>query len=125
MVLLNNGKRDFLIDNIFVRFGGKVFRQVIGIPMVTNSAPSLADLFLHTYEYEFIKKKMKGDITRALQLNKTFRHIDDLLCVNNDNFNKHINEIYPLELILKNILLHLRRHLTLILPKTLEREMEL
>ena len=37
---------------------------------------------------------MKGDITRALQFNKTFRYIDDLLCVNNDNFNKHINEIY-------------------------------
>ena len=45
---------------------------------------------------------MKGDITRALQFNKTFRYIDDLLCVNNDNFNKHINEIYPSELILKN-----------------------
>ena len=93
---------DFLIDNIFVRFGGKVFRQVIGIPMGTNSAPLLADLFLHTYEYEFIIKTMKGDITRALQFNKTFRYIDDLLCVNNDNFNKHINEIYPSELILKN-----------------------
>ena len=47
---------DFLIDNIFVRFGGKVFRQVIGIPMGTNSAPLLADLFLHTYEYEFINE---------------------------------------------------------------------
>ena len=93
---------DFLIDNIFVRFGGKVFRQVIGIPMGTNSAPLLADLFLHTYEYAFIIKTMKGDITRALQLNKTFRYIDDLLCVNNGNFNKHINEIYPSELILKN-----------------------
>ena len=44
---------------------------------------------------------MKGDITRALQFNKTFRYIDDLLCAN-DNFNKHINEIYPSELILKN-----------------------
>ena len=45
---------------------------------------------------------MKGDITRALQFNKTFRYIDDLLCVSNDNFNKHINEIYQSELILKN-----------------------
>ena len=70
--------------------------------MGTNSAPLLADLFLHTYEYEFIIKTMKSDITRALQFNKTFRYIDDLLCVNNDNFNKHINEIYPSELILKN-----------------------
>ena len=79
---------DFLIDNIFVRFGGKIFRQVIGIPMGTNSAPLLADLFLHTYEYEFIIKTMKGDITRALQFNKTFRYIDDLLCVNNEKLNK-------------------------------------
>ena len=47
---------------------------------------------------------MKGDITRALQFNKTFRYIDDLLCVNNDNFSKHINEIYPSELILKILL---------------------
>ena len=28
---------DFLIDNIYVRFGSSVFRQVIGIPMGTNS----------------------------------------------------------------------------------------
>ena len=46
--------------------------------MGTNSAPLLADLFLHTYEYEFIIKTMKGDITRALQFNKTFPYIDDL-----------------------------------------------
>ena len=55
--------------------------------MGTNSAPLLADLFLHTYEYEFIIKTMKSDITRALQFNKTFRYID---------------EIYPSELIVKN-----------------------
>ena len=39
---------DFLIDNIYVRFGSSVFRQVIGIPMGTNSAPLLADLLLHS-----------------------------------------------------------------------------
>ena len=44
---------DFLIDNIYVRFGSSVFRQVIGIPMGTNSAPLLADLFLDTFEYDF------------------------------------------------------------------------
>ena len=77
-------------------------RSVIDIIFHTNSAPLLANLFLHTYEYEFIIKTVKGDITRELRFNKTFRYIDDLLCVNNDNFNKHINEIYPSELILKN-----------------------
>ena len=34
---------EFLIDNIFVQFGGPLFRQVIGIPMGTNCAPLLAD----------------------------------------------------------------------------------
>jgi hypothetical protein len=37
---------EFLIDNIFVSFGGTLFQQVVGIPMGTNCAPPLADLFL-------------------------------------------------------------------------------
>ena len=44
---------EFLIDNIFVKFGGCLFRQVIGIPMGTNCAPLLADLFLYSYERNF------------------------------------------------------------------------
>ena len=38
-----------LIDNIFVESGGVIFQQVIGIPMGTNCAPLLADLFLYSY----------------------------------------------------------------------------
>ena len=45
---------NFLIDNIFVVFGGKVFQQIVGIPMGTNCAPLLADIFLYSYETEFI-----------------------------------------------------------------------
>jgi hypothetical protein len=30
---------EFLIDNIFVSFGGTLFQQVVGIPMGTNCAP--------------------------------------------------------------------------------------
>ena len=45
---------DFLIDNIFVECGGVIFQQIIGIPMATNCAPLLADLFLYSYEAEFI-----------------------------------------------------------------------
>ena len=41
---------EFLIDNIFVKFGGYLFRQVIGILMGTNCALLLADLFLYSYE---------------------------------------------------------------------------
>ena len=44
---------EFLVDNIYVRFGGQVFRQMVGIPMGTNCATLLADLFLYSYENEF------------------------------------------------------------------------
>ena len=30
---------EYLIDNIFVEFGGRIFQQTIGIPMGTNCAP--------------------------------------------------------------------------------------
>ena len=93
---------DFLIDNIYVRFGNSVFRQVIGIPMGTNSAPLLADLFLHTFEYDFMLKTMKADMSKAVEFSNTFRYIDDLLSVNNDNFGNSISEIYPSELELKD-----------------------
>ena len=36
---------DFLIDNTFVECEGVIMQQVIGIPMGTNVAPLLADLF--------------------------------------------------------------------------------
>jgi hypothetical protein len=41
---------EFLIDNIFVMFGGRVFQQTAGIPMSTNYAPLLVDLFLYSNE---------------------------------------------------------------------------
>jgi hypothetical protein len=46
----------FLIDNIFVVFGNQIFEQTVGIPMGTNCAPLLADLFLYSFEVKFIKK---------------------------------------------------------------------
>jgi len=50
---------EFLIDNIFVMFGGRVFQQTVGIPMCTNCAPLLADLFLYSYEADFIQGLLK------------------------------------------------------------------
>ena len=44
----------FLLDNIFIRFGTKLYRQVVGIPMGTNCAPLVADLILFCYERYFI-----------------------------------------------------------------------
>ena len=46
---------ELLVDNIFVVFAGKVFQQIVGIPMGTNCAPLLADIFLYSYEAVFIQ----------------------------------------------------------------------
>ena len=35
---------DFLVDKMFVVFAGKVFQQIIDLPMGTNGAPLLADI---------------------------------------------------------------------------------
>ena len=44
----------YLLDNIFIRFGTKLYRQTIGIPMGTNCAPLVKDLFLFCYERDFM-----------------------------------------------------------------------
>ena len=51
---------EYLIDNVFVEFGGRIFQQTIGIPMGTNCAPLLADLFLYSYKAEFVQKSPPG-----------------------------------------------------------------
>ena len=42
------------LDNIFIRFGSKLYRQIVGIPEGTNCAPLVADLFLFCYERDFM-----------------------------------------------------------------------
>ena len=64
---------EFLVDNIFVVFAGKVFQQIVGIPMGTNCAPLLADIFLYSYEAEFIQSLLSvGKKRLASQFNSTY-----------------------------------------------------
>jgi hypothetical protein len=64
---------EFLIDNIFVSFGGTLSQQVVGIPMGTNCAPLLADLFLYSYESEFLQKLVKDK-----KIHEELQHTDHL-----------------------------------------------
>ena len=59
---------EFLIDNVFVQFGGRLFRQVIGIPMGTNCAPLLAGLFVYSYKNEFLDNTLCFRSLRRHQL---------------------------------------------------------
>ena len=43
-----------LFDNIFIRFGSKLYRKIVGIPMGTKCVPLVADLFLFCYERDFM-----------------------------------------------------------------------
>ena len=92
---------EFLVDNIYVHVGNKIFKQTIGIPMGTDCAPLLANLFLFFYEYKFMKLKLKQNSQLAKTFSCTFRYIDDLLTLNNPNFVDEIKNIYPTQLELK------------------------
>ena len=93
---------EFLIDNICVSFGGTLFQQVVGIPMGTNCAPLLADLFLYSYESEFLQKLVKDKkIHQARAFSFTYRYIDGVLSINNSRFAEFLPLIYPPELEVK------------------------
>ena len=94
---------EFLVDNIFVVFAGKVFQQIVGIPMGTNCAPLLADIFLYSYEAEFIQSLLSAGKKRlASQFNFTYRYIDDVLSINNPDFENYLGQMYPPELEIKD-----------------------
>ena len=83
--------QEYLIDNMFVEFGGRIFQQTIGIPMGTNCALLLADLFLYSYEAEFVQSLLKtGKKHLAQQLNFTYRYIDDILSLKNTKFAEYL-----------------------------------
>jgi hypothetical protein len=92
-----------LIDNIFAMFGGRVFQQTVDIPMGTICAPLVADLFLYSYEADFIQGHLKNREKKlARSFNFIFRYIDDVLSLNNSRFGDCVDRIYPIELEIKN-----------------------
>ncbi|KAK3101641.1 hypothetical protein FSP39_005107 [Pinctada imbricata] len=70
--------------------------------MGTNCAPLLADIFLYSYEAEFIQSLVsEGKRYWASYFNFTYRYIDDVLSINNPNFADYLSSIYPSELEVK------------------------
>ena len=82
-----------------LRFGTKLYRQVVGIPMGTNCASLVADLFLFCYERDFmisLSDDKPADVIDAF--NTTSRYLDDILNINNVYFDNMVSQIYPSEL---------------------------
>ena len=86
------------LDYIFIRCGTILYRQTSGIPMGTNCAPSVADLFLFCYENDFmnsLSRKNQADIIEAF--NSTSRYRDNLLNIDNIYFDQIVDRIYLTE----------------------------
>ena len=67
--------------------------------MGTNCAPLLADLFLYSYENEFLDNMIRSGHRRlARSFNLCYRYIDDLIVFNNKKFLDYLKEIYPSQL---------------------------
>ena len=54
-----NNSVNFLLDNIFIRYDNKIYRQVVEIPVGTNCTYFIADLFFYFNEYQLIVKLQK------------------------------------------------------------------
>ena len=90
-----------LLDNIYIRFGNKLYRKIVGIPMGTNCAPLVADFFQFCYERDFmtsLSDDYQANIIEAF--NPTSRYLDYTYLLNIDNpyFEGMVNQIYPPEL---------------------------
>ena len=101
---INKYKQEIsFICYMFVLFCGLVFQQTISIPMGTNCAPLLADLFLHAYEADFLSELLKNEDRKLSQtINSSFHYIDDVLSLNNSRFGDYLHRIYLNELEVKN-----------------------
>jgi hypothetical protein len=94
---------EYLNDNIFVMLSERILQQTVGIPMGTNWAPLLADLFPFSYEADFIQGLLKKNEKKlARSFNFTFRYIDDFRSLNNYRLGDFVYRIYPIELEIKD-----------------------
>ena len=84
----------YLLDNIYIRFGTKLYRQIVGIAIGTYCAPVVADLFLFCYERDFmtsLSDVKQAEIIEAFK--STSRYLDDLLNIDNPYFEGMVNRI--------------------------------
>ena len=86
---------EFLIDNTYALNGGILRRQTIGIPMGTNCAPAVFNLYLYYYESTWIDSLINtAQEELAKEFHLTFRLIDDVFAVDSPDF-LTLSSCYP------------------------------
>jgi hypothetical protein len=89
---------EFLIHNIFVIFGGRVFQD--GYKLCSSSL-QLVPLFVRGRLHRGASQK-ENEKKLSRSFNFTFRYIDDVLSLNNSRFGDFVDRIYPTELEIKD-----------------------
>ena len=76
---------EFVLYNTYIRFGGDLYKQIVGIPMEGNASPFIAGLFLSQLEYKYMMDKNNPiNLKHVLSNNK--RYLDDILVLNCKDF---------------------------------------
>ena len=72
--------------------------------MGTNAAPQIANIYLHVYEFEYIKLLIERDDKISLKkLKDIFRYQDDLIAFNDFGlFSNILSDMYPPEMVINN-----------------------
>ena len=91
-----------LIVNCHFQIGNNLLCQSIGIPMGIDPAPFWANLYLYSYECEYMNELIKRNKSKAFCYHGSFRFIDDKCCINGSReFANTFPNIYPPTLELK------------------------
>ena len=78
----------YILDNIYIRFGNTLYRQMVGIPM----GPLVADLFLFFNERDFMTSLSNNNQADIIDVfNSTSRYLDNLLNIDNPYFEGMVN----------------------------------
>lgn len=96
---------NYLVDNTYVTHGSTfTYKQDIGIPMGTNCAVFVANLFLYTYELEHIITLVQN-VERGTNVDPSIsllrkhcrvkRFVDDLIAVDHPDMPRLVSDIYP------------------------------
>ena len=93
---------EFLVDNIFVVLQAR-FSSRKSVKWEQSMPLLLANMFLYSYEAEFKQSLLStGRKQLASRFNFTYRYIDNVLSINNQEFEIYLGQMYPVELEIKD-----------------------
>lgn len=89
---------EWLMNNCFITLGDRVWRQCTGIPMGFSCSPIWCNMYLLSYEIQFIQRLARlGRVDLMSKFQHAFRYIDDLCFINSESPRKFLDPLQPRE----------------------------